>query len=132
MKRVPAFDALDLSSPETSLFGSRLIAARHFTLFAQKHSAVPAQWADASLVAAINPLAYLTTHQSQIAQHWRIRHGAADRDTAFAIPVILATKLQNLSLDVDFALPWGRPHSGDYDLPELFDWIDNLCQPATE
>ncbi|MFD1549459.1 subtype B tannase [Levilactobacillus fuyuanensis] len=132
MKRVPAFDALDLSSPETSLFGSRLIAARHFTAFAQKHSAVPAQWADASLVAAINPLTYLTTHQSQIAQHWRIRHGAVDRDTAFAIPVILATKLQNLGLDVDFALPWGRPHSGDYDLPELFDWIDNLCRPATE
>jgi len=131
MKRVPVFDALDLSSPETKLFGSRLIAARHFTAFAQKHSAVPAQWADASLVAAINPLTYLTSHQSQIAQHWRIRHGAADRDTAFAIPVILATKLQNLGLDVDFALSWGRPHSGDYDLPELFDWIDNLCQPAT-
>ena len=22
------------------------------------------------------------------------------------------------------ALPWDRPHSGDYDLPELFYWID--------
>lgn len=132
MKRVPAFDARDLSSPETALFGSRLLAARHFTAFAQEHSAVPAQLADASLVAAINPLTYLTSHQCQIAQHWRIRHGAADRDTSFAIPVILATKLQNLGLDVDFTLPWGRPHSGDYDLPELFEWIDKLCQPATE
>ena len=30
--------------------------------------------------------------------------------------------------DVDFFLPWGLPHSGDYDLEELFDWIDGICK----
>ena len=23
---------------------------------------------------------------------------------------------------------WGQGHAGDYDLPELFDWIDAICQ----
>ncbi|WP_125580205.1 subtype B tannase [Levilactobacillus cerevisiae] len=128
MKGVPAFDALDLNSPEADLFGNRLTAARHFTPFAQAHTTVPAQLADADLVAAVNPLTYLLKKQSQVARHWRIRHGAADRDTAFAIPMILATKLQNQGYDVDFAMPWATPHSGDYDLPALFDWIDELCQ----
>ncbi len=28
--------------------------------------------------------------------------------------------------DVDFALPWDRPHGGDYDLDELFDWMERV------
>jgi len=109
-------------------FSSRLTADRHFTAFAQRYTTVPAQLADADLVAAVNPLTYLLNKQSQVAPHWRIRHGAADRDTSFAIPMILATKLRNRGYDVDCAMPWTTPHSGDYDLPELFDWIDQLCQ----
>ena len=35
--------------------------------------------------------------------------------------------LENNGCDVDFALPWGIPHSGDYDMEELFSWIDGLC-----
>jgi hypothetical protein len=31
MKETPAFDALDLSSAENSLFGNESVAARHFT-----------------------------------------------------------------------------------------------------
>ena len=27
-----------------------------------------------------------------------------------------------------FASPWGKGHAGDYDLMELFDWIDGICQ----
>ena len=59
---------------------------------------------------------------------WRIRHGAFDRDTSIAIPVILATMLKNKGYEVDFSLPWGLPHSGDYDLEELFAWIDKLAK----
>ena len=61
-------------------------------------------------------------------KNWRIRHGAFDRDTLIAIPVILATMLKNKGYEVDFSLPWGLPHSGDYDLEELFAWIDKLAQ----
>lgn len=51
------------------------------------------------------------------------RHGSIDRDTSLAIPTVLATRLQNKGYAVDFALPWDRPHSGDYDLTELFAWM---------
>ncbi|WP_306768939.1 hypothetical protein [Agathobacter rectalis] len=51
-------------------------------------------------------------------KNWRIRHGAFDRDTLIAIPVILATMLKNKGYEVDFSLPWGLPHSGDYDLED--------------
>ena len=30
--------------------------------------------------------------------------------------------------EVDYHLPWGLPHSGDYDLDELFEWIDGICK----
>ena len=45
--------------------------------------------------------------------HWYIRHGARDRDTAFSVSINLAAKLQNSGKDVNFKLPWNRPHSGD-------------------
>ena len=35
---------------------------------------------------------------------------------------------QNSGKRVDFALPWDVPHSGDYDLDELFDWIDKTVR----
>ncbi|WP_318765284.1 subtype B tannase [Lactiplantibacillus carotarum] len=124
MKGVPAFDALDLSTPENNLFGDAQTAAKHFTTLAQERSTVKAAIADPDLVAAVDPVSQLRSHATTVAKHWRIRHGAADRDTSFAIPLILATVLQNQQRDVDFALPWDVPHSGDYDLGELFDWID--------
>ncbi|WP_053200741.1 hypothetical protein [Streptomyces viridochromogenes] len=36
-KDVPVFDAFDLSTPETNLFGTGTTAARHFTLFSLQH-----------------------------------------------------------------------------------------------
>jgi len=43
-----------------------------------------------------------------------------------AVPVILATRLQNLGYGVDFALPWNQGHGGDYDLNELFAWMAKI------
>lgn len=60
--------------------------------------------------------------------YWRIRHGAVDRDTSLAIPVILAAKLREQGCSVDLALPWGYGHAGDYDLEELFSWVDGICR----
>ena len=54
--------------------------------------------------------------------------GARDRDTAFPILVNFATKLQNAGKDVDFLLAWNRPHSGDYALDELFEWIKKITK----
>ena len=45
-----------------------------------------------------------------------------------AIPAILALKLAERGVDVNFYSPWNRGHGGDYDLPELFDWIDSIAK----
>ncbi|MCD7843010.1 MAG: alpha/beta hydrolase [Clostridiales bacterium] len=126
MKSAPAFDALDLKSPENEEFGTETVPAKHFTPYGQANSEVESQMADEKLIHMMNPTCYIGN--ADTAKHWRVRHGAYDRDTSLAIPVILATLLQNRGFDIDFALPWGLPHSGDYDLDDLFAWIDGLCR----
>lgn len=126
MKNAPAFDALDLNSPENEEFGTEEIFAKHFTEYSAKNSLVKGEMADEQTIKMLNPTKYVGCQGT--AKHWRIRHGAFDRDTSLAIPVILATMLKNNGYDVDFFLPWGLPHSGDYDLPELFAWIDKLAK----
>lgn len=126
MKATPAFDALGLDSPENEEFGDAGVFARHFTEFAMKYSEANGTLADDAVVKLLNPIRYIGS--ADVAKHWRIRHGAFDRDTSLAIPVILAATLENHGYDVDFFLPWGLPHSGDYDLEELFAWIDRICK----
>ena len=128
MKTPPAFDALDLSSGENELFGVAAVAAKHFTPYALNNSTAKGEMADAELIKMMNPMHYLGMKNTNHTQHWRIRHGTIDRDTSLAIPVILATKLQQSGKQVDFALPWNRPHSGDYDLDELFAWVEKITR----
>ena len=126
-KAVPSFDALDLSSGENNEFGTDTVENCHFTAFGQAHSTVAAAGAaDPALVRMMNPMNYIGVAETSTAKFWRIRHGTMDSDTAIAIPVILAARLSNAGCTVDFALPWDRPHSGDYDLDELFAWIRQL------
>lgn len=127
MKPVFAFDHIDLTSPENEEFGDENSEGRHFTDYAFKHSKVNGEMADGKIIKMMNPLSYIDDDSAKTAQHWRIRHGAFDRDTSLAIPVILATVLRNSGKDVDFFVPWGIPHRGDYDLDELFAWIDRIC-----
>jgi len=126
MKTTPAFDAVDLDSPECKEFGDENVYARHFTRFSAAHDKSGGEMADEATVRIMNPLSFIGS--ADTAPHWRIRHGSFDRDTSLAIPVILATVLQNKGFDIDFALPWGLPHSGDYDLREQFEWIDSVCK----
>lgn len=91
------------------------------------HNTIPsAEMADEKIIKLMNPTKMMDDNNSVVAPYWRIRHGSYDRDTSFAIPTILATKLVNKDLNVDFFLPWGMPHSGDYDLDELMNWIDRI------
>jgi hypothetical protein len=76
----------------------------------------------------MNPMYYIDASDTTTYHYWRIQHGAIDGDTAVAIPVILATKLMNTCYDVDFAIPWGQGHGGNYDLEELFDWIETIIE----
>ena len=127
MKAAPAFDKLDLSSAENDEFGTSANEPRHFST---TNIYSEGEFANDGLIALMNPLNFIGRADVTTAKHFRIRHGAADRDTALAIPAILALKLQNNGVHVDFFSPWARGHSGDYDLPQLFDWIDDICKNA--
>lgn len=80
------------------------------------------------MAALLNPMNFIDDPQTTVAPHWYIRHGARDRDTSFPVPINLALKLQNAGKDVNFLLAWNRPHSGDYALDELFQWIAEITK----
>ena len=119
-KSIPAFDKFDLSSPENSLFGYK-----HFSYYSSEHS-TSGGIADASIIAAMNPLQYID--YADKAKFWRIRHGVNDRDITLTIPAILALSLENFGCTVDFKAVWDQGHGGYYDTSELFDWIDSICK----
>lgn len=120
MKPPAAFDSPALSTAENLLFGSETEKCRHFT------PAFPGQGAEKEQVRLMNPMCF-PDHPGCV-QHWRIRHGAADRDTAFHISAMLSLSLMQRGREVDYFLPWGVPHSGDYDLEDLFSWMDKICK----
>ena len=86
--------------------------------------------ADSKIVKIMNAMNYLKpSEKSDVAKFWRIRHGTSDKDTAFAIPVLLSRSVENdAKASVDFYMPWDIPHSGDYDLDELFAWINEIAR----
>lgn len=124
-KFAPAFDDLALKSCENDAFGMTDKAARHFTSFSQENTEVESSLVPEQIVRMMNPLHYIG--RSDTAKHWWIRHSVHDCATSLAIPVILATRLKNNGYDVDFELPWGLPHCGDYDMDSFFIWADALC-----
>lgn len=128
MKTAPAFDALTMDSPENSLFGRADKDCCHFTEYSQEHSENRGSMAEAAAVKMMNPMNYIGDENADTVKYWRIRHGECDRDTSLAISAILAAKLRNTGCCVDYHAPWNTPHSGDYDLEELFAWIDGICQ----
>ena len=127
MKAAPAFDDTAMGTPENELFGTSNVYERHFSQYSFDHDTAGGAMAPAGLIKLMNPMNYINDAHATKAQHIRIRHGAADRDTSLAISNILELALEAAGVDVELAHPWGVPHSGDYDLPELFAWIDRIC-----
>lgn len=129
MKTALAFDSVDGSSGENDLFGDEDGIPKHFTSYSQqKDSRQRLQMADEKVIRLMNPMNYLFDEKVTKAKYFRIRHGSCDRDGALAIPTILALKLKEANIQVDYCLPWNIPHAGDYDLEELFMWIDEICR----
>lgn len=127
LKGVPAFDSMiqdvNEASGENELFGSILGEPANFTDFSAAANGTSVSDATRRNVRLMNPMSFLGDNQTTVAQHWYIRHGSRDRDTAFPIPLIFATRLRNTGHDVDFLYAWNRYHSGDYNLDDLFSWI---------
>ena len=125
-KAAMAFDSQNLSNAENSLFGSETEDGRHFTVFSWTRDPAKGEMADDTEIRMMNPMNYIDTSGAVTAQYWRIRHGANDSDTSLAVPAILAATLKDKGYDVDFAVPWGQGHGGDYDLEELFAWTEQV------
>lgn len=128
MKSTPAFDNVEMGTPENELFGTRDTKYQHFTKYSAEHSLVNGKLADAHIIKMLNPMNYIDDANAKTAQYFRIRHGAIDRDTSLAISAILTIKLRNANVNVDHFYPWDVVHSGDYDLEELFMWIDEISK----
>lgn len=128
MKTPPAFDDVMAATPENELFGIRNMQFRHFTTFSHEHSMVGGEMAESMQIKMMNPMNYIGDEKATTAGYYRIRHGAVDRDTSLAISAILVQKLRNHSVEVDYQLPWGVTHDGDYDLEDMFEWIDGIVQ----
>ncbi len=130
LKTAPAFDTQGVvgqrASGENEEFGDSKGSSVNFTEYSSSKTGTAVSPEVASNVALLNPMNFIGDGVTDVAPHWYIRHGARDRDTSFPVPINLALKLQNTGKDVNFLLAWNRPHSGDYALDELFQWIKSL------
>ncbi|MDE6323815.1 MAG: alpha/beta hydrolase [Paramuribaculum sp.] len=137
LKTPPAFDAYGVlgasATPENRVFGNTEGTPSNFTEYSlRKHTGNDKATLSPELqnrIKLMNPMDFIgDTVRKGTAEHWYIRHGAKDRDTSFLVPVNLATKLSNAGYDVNFFIPWNRPHSGDYNLDDLFNWIQETIR----
>ncbi len=128
MKETPAFDnVFGQPTAENEVFGTCDDDFCHFTGFGMQHRKDSWPMADPEVIRLMNPMNFIGSADAVTARYYRIRHGAADRDTSLAVSAMLTARLRNNGTEVDYHLPWGLPHSGDYDLRELFDWVRSIC-----
>ncbi|MDR3304824.1 MAG: hypothetical protein LBS85_02175 [Clostridiales Family XIII bacterium] len=157
LKTTPAFDNVGTSLPsgqnETNLGGAVGVAYRNFTEWSWNNNILSGDgsgpddtglsWAQyittaegaavVQQIKMINPLAYLKdSADADSAPYWYIRHGMADRDTAFAVELELYYAALNSSdvKDVNFELAWLQAHSGNYDVPEAYAWLAGVFAEA--
>ena len=150
-KGIGAFDALDESQAENTLFGYGDGTTSHFdatlaellkddeTYGAAFTEAMEKTDSEGKTVTErgnmYNPLYYLSSYydgyqKSTVANYWRIRTGIAQSDTSLTTEVNLALALKNYGADVDFATIWGEGHTmaestGD-STTNFIEWV-NKC-----
>ena len=153
-KDLGAFDALDKSQGENTLFGYGDGKGAHFdavmaellmdsmeygTEYAEDLARTDALGVSVTdRVNMYNPLYYLSSYYegyqtSQVASHWRIRTGINQSDTALTTEVNLALALESYGADVDFETVWGQAHveaerTGN-STENFIAWVIECCQP---
>ncbi len=129
-KYVPAFDALDLSATENSLFGLGTRKARHFTTFSlRRASGDAAAELDGDLPATLNlmnPMYHLAQRSPARAEHWWVRVGTLDTDTSLTVVGNLTFALQALGDDVDSRMYWDAGHGANDDPDAFIAWIGKV------
>ena len=148
MKPCTSFDTLGMDSGENQEFGTaeqdymrfdeylfpalEAVKADFPEEYAKYHDDFASVVGDTELARRrylINPLSFIGTDEvCEAAEHYRIRVGAQDADTAFTVSMALALKLANAGRDTDYALVWDRPHcQADYP-GEVCDWIESITK----
>ena len=125
-KNVPAFDALDLSAGENSLFGTKTTNARHFTAAVAQKTSTALDADIANLLNLMNPMYFIAQNNAGMAKYWWIRQGTSDTDTGLPVLANLATSLQNKGKDVNAALYWDAGHGADQDPEAMIAWIGKI------
>jgi hypothetical protein len=131
-KNVGAFDDLDATQGENTLFGYGDGEGAHFDsvmaeLLKDNETYGDSYAADLEKTDALgntvdyrvnmyNPMYYLSEYYdgyqtSNVAQYWRIRTGITQGDTALSTEINLTLALENYGRDVDFETVWGAGHT---------------------
>ncbi|HEL2054200.1 TPA: tannase [Streptococcus suis] len=147
-KGLGAFDALDESQGENELFGygdgtgyhwdsvmAELLEGTSYEAdFTSDLAKTDSLGTDVQTrIDMYTPLYYLSSYYdgintSNVAQHWRIRSGLSQGDTAVSTELNLALALENYGVEeVDFATVWGQQHvkaevSGD-STENFIEWV---------
>jgi acetyl esterase/lipase len=89
---------------------------------------IPYLTADSSKIPYLADSGAQSSDDCDVAPYWYVRHGMQDRDTSFAVGTTLYYALLNNDgvQDVNFNFAWLKPHSGAYDNPEAFEWLDSV------
>jgi acetyl esterase/lipase len=125
-KSVTAFDALDLSAAENSLFGNTATNARHFTAFSAAQTNTTLDPDIASLVNLMNPMSFIGDGSASMPDHWWLRVGSSDSDTAPTVVANLAISLENMGKDVNTSYYWDAGHGADMDPEAMIAWIGDI------
>ncbi|WP_420237640.1 subtype B tannase [Telmatobacter bradus] len=130
MKSAPAFDGLTLRSPESNEFGNKTTDSRHYTDFSlQQTTGNPNAHVDPVLqqiVNLMNPMYFTGAKNPGAAEHWWIRHGGIETDSAPTNTVNLALSLENMGRDVNAAIFWEAGHCQDLDPQGFITWISTI------
>lgn len=147
MKPCTAFDKLTRDSGENQEFGTPEQDYTHFSAdVAAALEGLERDWPEecaaplaafrrdladpglAGRLSLLEPAHFLSSGSGRLAEHFRIRVGARDADTAPIIGLSLAAALKNRGLDTDYALVWDVPHA-EADYPgEVCRWIERICK----
>jgi len=150
LKTVVAFDAQGVTgnpsvSGESTLYGPTSTSYSNFTEWSWNNNATVGDgvgfydtgltWVQylpssagielASQLKMTSPIPYLASSTCDAAPYWYVRHGMIDRDTSFAIQMLLYYGITNNAnvKELNFKIPYLTPHSGNYDATEAFTWI---------
>lgn len=129
MKGLPAFDDFEMAQPEPLLFGSRTIAARHFTEFSLRHAVGSAAGVDPAvqrLVSMMNAMTFIRQRHPGCVDFWWLRQGSSDNHTSQTVMANLGLTLENQGRVVDARLYWDAGHGANEDGEQFIAWIGSV------